>query len=395
MLTPVFPHEASPSEGVFIQHQVNALRLSGIEVQLFVCKPWLPEWVARRMQRYHHLRGLNAKKQDASDVHFIRYIQIPKYKFARWTIGSCVQAVTRELGRDALKSFDLIHAQSTWPTGLAAAPLAKELGLPFLVTLHIQDEPALYLGSGRELYDEMLMQASALVAVGSPLARFIQNRKSDAVTAPLTIIPNGVDLEAIEKAVAQPRDTRGNTIQIVSVGNLWKIKGIDVVLAALKELDKQGISNWHYTIVGDGPERASLETLAGEYGLGARVVFTGALPHDQALSHIAASNIFVLPSWNEAFGVVYLEAMACGKPVIGCRGQGAEDIIVDGETGLLVEPRDVSSLVGALMQLLVDPKMTGRIGLLGKQRASKYSWFENSGRFARLYSQMLQHYETD
>lgn len=381
MLSPVYPHPHSPSEGVFIEQQVNALRAGGVDVELLVCKPRLPDFAARRLARYKHLQGLDrATAQDAA-VRFVRYVQIPQYKLASRTISSCADGILDEIKGDG--GFDLIHAQSSWPTGLAAVRVAEELERPFLVTLHIQDEPLLYEGSAKHLYRQMLTQASAVAVVGSPLARFVGQMAPHAGKR-LTTIPNGVEVNIGAESSTQVR-REGTERRIISVGNLWKTKGIDTVLDALAELDGRNIRNWHYTVVGGGPERPALEALAAERGLGERVVFTGALLHAQAMEQIDASDIFVLPSWSEAFGVAYLEAMACGKPAIGCHGQGAEDIIRDGQTGYLVEAKNVSELADALATLITEPELCEKMGGLGKKRAADFSWSANATRYMELY----------
>jgi glycosyltransferase involved in cell wall biosynthesis len=235
------------------------------------------------------------------------------------------------------------------------------------------------------MYLEMLERASAIVAVGTPLERFARTIMPGGHDAKVTVIPNGVDLEKIQAAMTRaPRAASGT--ELISVANLWKLKGIDYTLRALAELDRRGMRDWRYTIVGDGPERRALETLARESGLSGRVSFRGALDHRQALEAIAQSDIFVLPSWNEAFGLVYLEAMACGKPVIGCRGQGAQDLLAEARTGLLVEPKDVSSLAAALACLLRDPALGREMGLAGRRAAHNFTWNACAERYAALYA---------
>jgi glycosyltransferase involved in cell wall biosynthesis len=156
----------------------------------------------------------------------------------------------------------------------------------------------------------------------------------------------------------------------------------------LARLSKSGEPWKSYTIVGEGPEEHNLKRLSLELGIADRVYFKGRLPHKDALQHIASSDIFCLPSWHEAFGVVYLEAMACGKPVIGCRGQGAEDIIRHGVDGLLVQPKSVEALAEVLGLLLSDSDLARRLGDAGKSHVNEFSWERNTALYLDIYRKL-------
>jgi glycosyltransferase involved in cell wall biosynthesis len=387
ILTPVYPTVSSPTEGIFNEQHVRALAARGIDCTVIVCKPWLPDWLARRWHKYRSLAGLgNSQVRDGVNVIFARYFHVPGYRAVWLTIAACAHSITDSIEKNVRNiQFDLVHAHSVFPVGLAAPQVAQSLHIPFLVTLHIEDSPALYSSkSGHTLYEQMFGQASAIVAVGSPLERFAKQLMPANVTTPVTIIPNGIDWDDIERlsGTVLPHETWGH---IVSVANLWKSKGIDYNLRALAELDRRGIRRWQYTIVGDGPERTFLESLARELGVADRVQFAGALPHNEAIQVIAQADIFALPSWKESFGVVYLEAMACGKPVIGCRGQGAEDIFEHEETGLLVNPHDIDSLADALARLLQNPNEARQLGARARKRAKDFTWQRNAQQYASLY----------
>jgi len=103
-----------------------------------------------------------------------------------------------------------------------------------------------------------------------------------------------------------------------------------------------------------------------------------------------ACDVFSLPSWNEAFGVVYLEAMACGKPVIGCQGQGIEDVITDGKTGFLVKPKDVADLAAILLMLFEDPELRRKVGAQARRLVqADFTWEKNVEKTVVVYKQVL------
>ena len=392
MLTPVFPHPGNPTEGLFNAQHAEALAGAGARVTVVVTKPWLPKSLARLRKSYRPLAALpRCDRRGTVSVLFARYLHLPRYRLPQVTITSCCEATLRRLRQDLpAEPIDIIHAHSIWPNGLAAPRLARFLGRPFAVTLHIRDDERLYRSKrGAALFTTMLKGARALVAVGRPLERYLKDL--GAAAGKIRRIANGAELVAARQAVeatarSLPSRTWGH---LVSVANLWPVKGIDFNLRALARLDQLDCPWQSYTIVGDGPERAELEALARQLGLKNRVIFTGSLPHHEALRRVAEADIFTLPSWQEAFGVAYLEAMACAKPVVGCRTQGAEDIIRHERDGLLVTPRDSESLSAALARLIATPEYARALGASGARRAAEFTWKRNAERYLDLYRETL------
>ena len=116
----------------------------------------------------------------------------------------------------------------------------------------------------------------------------------------------------------------------------------------------------------------------------------GRLSHKEVMKYIAEADIFSLPSWNEAFGVVYIEAMAHGKPVIGCQGEGIEDFVEHGKTGLLVKPKDVDSLAKAMDYLLSNPDEARPMGKRARKLVlENYTWKKNVERTIEVYREVF------
>jgi glycosyltransferase involved in cell wall biosynthesis len=136
-----------------------------------------------------------------------------------------------------------------------------------------------------------------------------------------------------------------------------------------------------YLVIGDGPERARLERLAGELGVADRVDFAGQLPHEEALEAARAAHIFVMPSIDEAFGVAYIEAMAAGVPAVGCRGEaGPEEIAAAGDGIRLVPPGDPEALAAELRSLLEDPAARRELGAAARATVERAFTWEACGR---------------
>lgn len=168
---------------------------------------------------------------------------------------------------------------------------------------------------------------------------------------------------------------------ILTVGNLVARKGHDTVIRALPSLCAR-IPDVTYLVVGDGPCRAQLETLAVATHVRNRVIFAGRVSDEDLPDIYALSDVFVMPSREqleacdiEGFGLVFLEANACGKPVVGGRSGGVPEAVADGVTGLLVNPEDPEDVANALARLLSDRELATRLGQQGRARVVReFDW---------------------
>jgi phosphatidylinositol alpha-1,6-mannosyltransferase len=163
---------------------------------------------------------------------------------------------------------------------------------------------------------------------------------------------------------------------ILSVSRLEQAardKGIDDVIRALPEV-RLRFPSIRYHIVGDGSDRAYLEQLADGVGVSDLVMFRGLLPHDQLVAEYQATDLFVLPSLREGFGLVFLEAMIFAKPVLARNAAATGELVLDGTTGVLQD--DSASIGPALVRLLSDPTRLRQMGLAGRERAENLYSFE-------------------
>jgi phosphatidyl-myo-inositol dimannoside synthase len=188
------------------------------------------------------------------------------------------------------------------------------------------------------------------------------------------VINLSLEPQAFEGRGSSQPESRGQTL--LSVARLEaeaRDKGIDEVLAVLPEL-AAGLPGLRYVIVGSGDDLGRLERLAAESGCADRIEFAGELDHASLLEAYSTCSVFVLPSRREGFGLVFLEAMTFGKPVVAWDAGGTTDVVVSGVTGQLVKSRD--ELRNALRDLLADPDRAKSMGLAGLERASTTFSFE-------------------
>lgn len=163
---------------------------------------------------------------------------------------------------------------------------------------------------------------------------------------------------------------------ILTVARLDAYKGHDMVIRALRSV-RQSVGPIRYLIAGSGPEERRLHRLASDLGCSEEVIFTGHVPERELPALYAACDVFVMPSRPlpqgdfEGFGIVFLEAGACGKPVIGGRSGGVPEAVIDGVTGILVDPTDVGEISDALTRLLRDEEEAARLGMAGRRRTEQ------------------------
>ncbi len=270
------------------------------------------------------------------------------------------------------------------PSGVAVWLWSLFISLPYIVSLRGGDVP------GFRPYD-FARQHRLL----SPLLRLVWRRARGVVAnsqglrtlavafepkVPIAVIPNGVDFERF-----QVSERQWEPAHLLFVGRVVFQKGLDVLLDALGGLKEH---EWKLTIVGDGPRRAELEAQAERLGIAQRITFTG-WKSDAALgATYAQANLFAYASRHEGMPNALLEAMASGLPAVATRIAGNEELVAEGETGLLVPSEDLAALRAALAQLMADPGLRRRYGGEARKRVqTRYSWQTVASQYAALLDQ--------
>ena len=206
------------------------------------------------------------------------------------------------------------------------------------------------------------------------------------------VIPYGVGLPS--PAPSSAFDVHTGPFTVLFVGRLVERKGVGVLLDAAARLSP--LQDFRVVIVGDGPERPALEARAARLGLAAVVQFRGRVSEEELVRAYATSQVCVLPAVvdrrgdTEGLGVVLLEAMTHGVPVIGSNVGGITDIVTDGETGLLVPPGDAEALAGAITRLQRDPALTARLRAAGPRRVEeRFTWDAIVAKWEAVYRTVL------
>jgi glycosyltransferase involved in cell wall biosynthesis len=316
----------------------------------------------------------------------VRFVSPPRpLSYASWGWWAA-----RPLGRalDRLSGegqLDLIHAHYAVPAGDAVLRWlsARRRRVPLVVSVHGGDLSYVAARSerGRRTVARALGAADAVIANSEVTRRGIEELAGSL--AQLHVIHPGADSPpaGVER---HPDPT------IVTVAHLEPHKNQASVIRAVAALAGRH-PRLRYELIGKGPDRQELEELARSLGVGDRVAFRGAMPHQAALIELARGHIHVMPSIHDAFGVAHVEAMAAGLPTVGGEGTGAEDIAAAGEGMVLVPPGDVTALARAIERLIGDDAERDRLGEAAWRTATEhFSWSRNADETLAVYEEVLR-----
>lgn len=283
---------------------------------------------------------------------------------------------------------EILHVQCFSANGVYATWLAHRLGVPLVVSLQgetLMDDNDIY---ERSLALRLgLRQGLRRAAAVTGCSRFVladAERRFGLPAGNGQVIPNGVELE--ERAQPQPLDLPFNRF-VLGLGRIVEKKGFDLLLEAFARL-ADGHPDLGLVIGGDGPARSSLVEAIGAKGLDARVALPGPLSRGQVAWVMQAADVFVLPSRVEPFGIVVLEALRAGCPVVVSSRGGAVEIVRDGEDGFVVDPTDTAALARAIDRALSDAELATSLRAAGPVRAAEYAWPSLAGRYRHLYEEV-------
>ncbi len=296
--------------------------------------------------------------------------------------------------------YDVLHSHY-WLSGLAARKLRQAWGTPIVQMFHTLGQMKNMIAAGPQEYEpeqridaeaEIMGFADRLVAA-TPLERAQMVWLYGADPQKIAVVPPGVDLELFRPAPQrEAREVLGlpqERCVILFVGRIEPLKGIDTLLRAIA-LIAPDMPCWQealsVSIIGGAPgagiategrvnaELARLEELRAELGIEELVTFLGAKDQDRLVYYYSAAELVVVPSHYESFGMVALEAMACGTPVVASKVGGLAYNVQDGQTGFLVPNGDAEALAAKIQRLLTDQELNDKLGRQAAAWAGRYGW---------------------
>lgn len=378
-----FPRHEGDVITPWLVETIQRLRAKGIEVDVFAPSYRGDGCTSYQGIRVHRFRYFPRRWEDLTHDETVpdRLKKHWRYKVALVFYIACGSLEIMRLCRR--ERYDVIHVHWPFPHALFGF-LGRVAGGGRLVSTFYGVELR-WVKTKLHLLTPLLRWSietpDAVIAISTHTAREINKLSSRKAE----IVPYGVAVSAKKE-----RKLISEQQQILFVGRLVERKGVDVLIRAFNEVAKS--NDAELVIVGDGPERSHWEVLGRETGEGARISFRGRVPQEVLEDCYESADVFVLPAVTDAkgdtegLGVVLLEAMSYGKPVVASRVGGIVDIVEDGVTGLLVPERDPEALSRALTKLLQDREYARSLGEKGLARvAETFDWDSIIEALLRIY----------
>lgn len=374
---------------VYVRQLGASLAQSGVDVRVFVRRsdPNSPQVTLVEP-------GLEVVQIDAGAL------DLPKEDLLE-ILPAFTSGVEQELRKRPAK---VIHA-NYWLSAIAGHELKHRLGLPLITTFHtlarvkaadgMADDPA--IAAIRDRYESQIIGCSDAICASNPYEAQQIIELYDAHADRIEIVPPGVDHAFFSPGSGQcARSALGfaDSPTFLFVGRIQPLKGVSLAVGALGAMQHQ---NARLVIVGgpSGPDGSSelerVEKLIADHGLVDRVAFIEPQQHHMLSTYYRAATAVVVPSRSESFGLVALEAAACGVPVVATAVGGLQSIVDHERTGLLVDTQRPTEFAAALDQIIDQPEWARSLGDAAATKALQYSWSTTAGRLRRLYGDLAAH----
>jgi glycosyltransferase involved in cell wall biosynthesis len=377
-----YPRRRDPVLGVWAHRQAVAARDTGADVRVIALERPVPTAAAlRRAARGHpgdaagELRAFagqpRSETRDGIEIEYVRFFSPQRKRsyagWHRWARRPLERALTRLHQR---WPFELVHAHYAHLAGAAAAPWTEERGLPLAVSVH-----------GGDLLAPTLASPDARATVADVLRRAAVTICNSQATAAAAAELTGSDgrMCVVHPPGAEPPSPLPEKRAEPAVATLAHViprkRHVDVLEAIARV---PGVS---WVAIGDGPEVPALRERVAALGVTDRVEWAGELEPEAALHELARCHLMAMPSVDEAFGVSYVEAMACGLPAIGCAGEGGpEEIAAAGPGMVLVPPRDPEALAVVIGGALGDERGLAELSAQAWETATTHFGLKTCGR---------------
>ncbi len=320
---------------------------------------------------------------------------VPKHALAE-LVDPFVDASMRQmLEREPI---DVLHA-NYWLSGAVAHRLKHELDVPMVATFHTLARVKAEAGVDDDSEHRTRVEHEVVACADLMLASTNDERAQlaslyDAEVDRIEVVPPGVDHTVFipgDRGAARQRLGIDAPRVLLFVGRIQPLKGADLAIRALAALDDPKVA---LVIVGgpsgrDGTaEQARVHALAEELGVARRIHWVSPRRHDRLADYYRAADVCIVPSRSESFGLVALEAAACGTPVVAAAVGGLRSLVDHEHTGFLIESRDPADFAAPVERLLADEMLAGEMGVGAAARSKRYSWSMTAGRLRRLYGDL-------
>lgn len=368
---------------IFVHEHAKALKKLGYNVAVFALLNWFP-FISilkkNRRQHYKEKKGIQIidgitviykKRLSFSNILVDSKINLNGISYY-WTIKRKIKKIIRD--NDIL----FVDAHMFQIEGYVATLVQKKFGCKTTVTCH---GTSLIKATEYKNSNYMISRIMHNVDYAICVSNLLEAKLKTRGFTNTTVIYNGINLYPINE------EKENRDITILTVATLIKRKNIDLILKAFEEISKR-FKNVKLTIVGEGIEKERLQEFTRELKIEEKVEFVGQKKNDEVHEIMKRSKIFLLPSINEGFGIVYPEAMHNGCITIGTKNEGIDGFIVDGVNGFLVKP-ELDDIVGKLEYILKNEDKLKDIILQGEKDAKNLTWENNAKSYVELFEERV------
>jgi len=348
----------------------------------FVFAPKYPDYMdkEKNIYRYESIR-----------FNYGGYFYVIPVPFATSGMGEVVKKL----------NLDIIHSHQPYSLGDEAMKYARSLKIPLVFTYHIKYEDyshyiplipkSLAQGFIRKITTDYSNKSDAVIAPSSAIKKLLLD---NGVFSRIEIIPSGINIDEFAKETGKRDEIRGkykigsNDIALITACRITEEKNVKFLVEAFNKI-KKACANAKFIIVGDGAVKKDLEVMVKDFGIGNDVVFTGLVNKEEIISLYQASDIFVFASLTETQGLVAVEAMSAGIPAVAVRASGIEDMIVNGEDGILTD-NNVDEFSSAVIKVINDRSLRNRLSDQARINSKKFtieSWTE---KIVNLYGSIIK-----
>jgi len=344
-----------------------------------------------------HIFAPSYPHYDEAEENVYRYYSIPSPTNPEYTLAIPVYPGMNMLIKNM--NLDIIHVHSPFTMGRVGLRYARKYNLPLLFTYHTRyDQYVHYIPVAHELAKEVTIKYSShfcnncshLIAPSSEIEEMI---RSFDVKTPISVIPSGVPIEKFNGRQAgwlrEHYPIPDNNRILLFVGRLTKEKNLPFLIQAFKEV-KENLSETTLVIIAQGPLEEELKEFVTSVGLSLNkdVIFTGALPFESLINAYYSADLFVFSSLTETQGLVLIEAMAAGLPVVAVRASGVQEMVDDGINGALTLC-DTHELAAAVCRVLNDDKLYQSLKINARKKAERLSSRNMALKLEKVYEELL------
>ena len=387
VITRWFPNRFEPVKCIFTKNIVDAQAISKKYSFVVISPiPYVPNINISLLQKYVKFRDIPlVEKTQNYKIYRPKYLKLPYPYLKSLEWYPYFLQVLKTIKKENIK-FGLIHCHGIYPDGLVGIKIGKYFNKK--VILHVHES---YIETAKELntFKKVFKYVDQIIAVSKfQMGEIVKLDKK--LTKKCKIVYNGVKIDKRNTSFNRQVMGDNETINLIFVGHLIFRKGLDILLKALKLLDNQKYK-FSLDVIGDGEKKLEYKALSKKYKLEGKVNFIGKVDNVNLLKKMYSYDYFILPTRRESFGVVLIEAMSCGLPVISTKIEPIPEIVSSEEFGILVEPNNSKALAEGIVRA-INKKWDRELII---NYAKKFSIKKTAREIEKVYDEILKGVENE